>query len=436
MRFLFSYGLAIIIVLVLGAWLATGVLVTPGNGPGNGEKPVLVALEGGEDGAISSALESSGLLKPAHHPEIDPALTIAQREAASTGLEAPARSVRVATYTMRPMTIEVPLRGRTKAKALVSVMPETAGTVREVHVQKGQTVAEGDLLCTLDPGTRAAAVAQAEAGLAQAQSALAQAQTASETNRELREKGLAPANSGQQVESQLAAAQAALAAAQSGLDNARAELARIEVTASVGGVIQDPLASVGSMLGPQAPCATIVQLDPMLFVGTVPESRIQYAKLDLPATISTVTGQTAEGRVAYIGSVADAATRSFPVEIEVPNPDGAILSGVTASAVVKFGTAPAHLVPQSVLTLDDEGVLGVRAVVDSKVAFYPVTITSDTREGVWVTGLPPRVDIITIGQEYVQTGQTVKAGYGPGDGPEGASETESTGETVPSEETH
>jgi membrane fusion protein, multidrug efflux system len=282
-----------------------------------------------------------------------------------------------------------------------------------VRVTKGQTVAAGDVLCTLDEGTRAAAVTQAEAGLAQAQSALLAAQTAFDTNKSLRDKGLAPANSGQPLESQLSAAQAGVAAARSGLDNAKAEWDRIEVVASVGGVIQDPLATVGSMLGPQAPCATIVQLDPMLFVGTVPEARIQYARLGLPATINTVTGQTVEGKVSYIASVADEATRSFAVEIEIANPDGKVLSGVTANAVVNVGTAPAHLLPQSVLTLDDDGVLGIRAVKDSKVEFYPVTILSDTREGIWVSGLPATVDVITVGQEYVQPGQTVKAGFGP-----------------------
>lgn len=414
MRFLFSYGLAIIIVLVLGAWLATGMLVTPGNGPGNGETPVVVALEGEDGGPVTQALETTGLIKPEAEPEgADPSLTIAEREAESTGLQAPARSVRIATYTMQAMPIEVPLRGRTQAKSIVSIMPETAGTVKEVKVTKGQTVAAGDLLCILDQGTRAAAVAQAEAGFAQAQSAVVAAQTAFDANKELRDKGLAPANSGQSLESQLSAAQAGVAAAQSGLDNARAELGRTEVVASVSGVVQDPLANVGSMLGPQAPCATIVQLDPMLFVGTVPEARIQYAKLGLPATIKTVTGQTADGKVSFIASVADASTRSFAVEIEIPNADGDVLSGVTASAIVNVGTAPAHLLPQSVLTLDDDGVLGIRAVKDSKVEFYPVTIMSDTREGVWVTGLPPKVDVITIGQEYVQPGQLVEAGYAP-----------------------
>ncbi|MNL79138.1 hypothetical protein D3C87_2056780 [compost metagenome] len=61
------------------------------------------------------------------------------------------------------------------------------------------------------------------------------------------------------------------------------------------------------------------------------------------------------------------------------------------------------------LTLDDEGVLGVRTVEDGVVAFHEVTIVSDTRQGVWVTGLPAVTEVITVGQESVTAGQAVKA---------------------------
>lgn len=395
MRAIYSYGIAGIVVLVLAAWLATGTLVVGGKGPGKGETPIISLMEA-DGGPITTALNESGLA--AEHgaeAEIDPHLTIAERVAQTSGEAAPAQSVRTATFKMQPMPVEVPLRGRTKAKSVVTITPETSGVVTAVHVEKGQTVAAGDLVCTLDTGVRAAALAQAEAALAQAQSAY-------DTNAALRRKELAPANSGLALEASLKAAQAAL-------DNARAELERTKVKTQVAGVIRDPLASVGSMLTPGQPCATVVELDPMLFVGTVPEARIAQAKKGLQARIETVTGQTVEGKVSYIASSADEATRSFAVEIEIPNQDGEVLSGVTATATVKIGTLPAHLVPQSVLTLDDEGTLGVRAVKDSIVAFYPVTIVSDTREGVWVTGLPPKVDIITVGQEFVQAGQRVEA---------------------------
>ena len=181
------------------------------------------------------------------------------------------------------------------------------------------------------------------------------------------------------------------------------------MTTKVAGVVQDPVATVGSMLSPGQPCATVVELDPMLFIANVPEARIARAELGLPAKITTVTGLSVEGKVSYIASLADEATRSFPIEIEVPNANGRILSGVTATASVSMGTLPAHLLPQSVLTLNDEGALGVRAVKDGAVEFYAVTILSDSREGVWVTGLPPTVDVITMGQEYVVPGQKVNA---------------------------
>ncbi|WDR02823.1 efflux RND transporter periplasmic adaptor subunit [Devosia algicola] len=147
----------------------------------------------------------------------------------------------------------------------------------------------------------------------------------------------------------------------------------------------------------------------MVFVGQVPEARIGLAKTGLEAKITTVTDQSVEGKVTYISSTADSATRSFPVEIEFPNPNGAIRDGITATATVDMGSAPAHLLPQSVLTLNDDGVLGVRAVEQDKVKFYPVQIASDTREGVWVLGLPAKVDVIVIGQEYVTDGQSVAA---------------------------
>jgi multidrug efflux system membrane fusion protein len=396
MRAYLSYGIAALIVVIVGAWLATGTLVQGGQGPGKGERPVIALIEG-KDGPIQNSLDKAGVLAHPHKDtDVDPELTIAQRQAESVGDTAGPRSVRIKTFTATAMPIEVPLRGQTKAKSSVTAAAETTGVVVKVSVEKGQHVNAGDLLCTLDQGTRQAAVEQAQASLAQAQQAY-------DTNTQLVKKGVAASNT-------TAAAEAQLKAAQAALDQAKAELARTEIHAKSDGVVQDPLATVGSMLAAGAPCATIVQMDPILFTGNVPEARIGLARLGLEAKVTTITGQEAEGKVTYISSVSDPATRSFPIEIELPNPDHSLRAGVTATAVIDIGTSLAQLLPQSVLTLDDEGALGVRIVEDgNKVAFYPVTIVSDTRDGVWVTGLPNQADVITLGQEYVKAGQEVKA---------------------------
>ena len=461
MRALISYGVAGLLVIIAAVWLGSGMLVIGGKGPGNGERPIVAVVSGNTE-ASPLALEAEAKEKAAAEAkaaadaaaelakqaateladadsaerkkelaaeldemskaaaeaklksdeaakeslvaeaaaektktELSAVSTIAERVASTSGADVAPQSVRSETYTLQAYPIEVPLRGRTKAKSVVTITPETSGVVTAVNVEKGQRVAAGDVLCTLDQGDRAAGVAQAEA-------ALAQAQTQFDTNAELRKKGLAANNTAAQFEVALKGAQAAF-------DNAKTEFGRTNVVTKVSGVVQDPLAGVGNMLTPGQACATVVELDPMLFVGTVPEARIALAHAGLEAKIVTVTGQTVEGTVSYIASVADDATRSFAVEIQIPNKDGKVLSGITATATVSLGTLPAHLLPQSVLTLDDNGAIGVRAVKDSVVQFYPVTIVSDSREGVWVTGLPPTVDIITVGQEFVTAGQTVNA---------------------------
>lgn len=409
MRALFSYGLAFVLLLLAGGWLATGTLVQGGQGPGNGETPIISVIEGEEHGPVATALADAGVLADHHEPAVDPTLTIAQRNEATTGANAPLQSVRTQRFVAEAMPIEVPLRGRTQAKATVTAVAETAGAVDVVHVSKGQRVEVGDALCTLDQGTRAAAVAQAEAGVAQAEAALAQAQLSFDTNAGLRERGLAAVNTANAVEVALAQAKAGVSQATAALDNAKAELDRTEIVAKVAGLVQDPVATEGAMLNAGAPCATIVQLNPILFIGMVPEAHIGLARTGLDATIKTVTGQSVEGKVTYISSVADNATRAFPAEIEIPNENFAIRDGVTAEAIVTIGSAPGHLLPQSVLTLNDEGVLGVRTVEDGVVAFHSVTIVSDAREGVWVTGLPAISDVITIGQENVNAGQAVEA---------------------------
>ena len=404
MQFLKSFGLSLFILAGAAIWLGTGTFVMGGQGPGNGEHSIVGLIEGDDHGPISTTLAEAGVLPEHSAEDVELArMTVAERVAQTNGTSGASVSVRTETFERQQMPIEVTLRGRTTAAANVSAVAETAAVVQTVHVDKGDQVEAGDLLCSLAPGTRAAAVAQAEAGLAQAQLDL-------ETNTSLRERGLAPANTANSVQVALAGAEAQVSSAQAALDNARAELDRTEIVAEVSGLVQAPIAIRGSMLAQGGVCATIVQLDPIVFSGSVAEANITLARTGLAATLNTVTNQNATGEVTYVAASADDATRSFPVEIEFANPNFSIREGVTATATVNMGSMPGHLLPQSVLTLNDDGVLGVKSVQDGTVAFTPITIVSDTRDGVWVTGLPQSIDIITIGQEFVIDGQTVQAG--------------------------
>ena len=374
-------------------------------------KTVVAAIEGEDGGPLTAAVEATGAAKELEHAEgaADPAQSIAERNAATVTEQGAARSVRTKTFAVQPMPMKATLRGHTAAKATVLAVAKTSDTVVSVAVKEGQTVALGDLICTLDNGTRQAGVNQAKAALAQADAALVKARADLSTNESLRAKDLVSANSGEAFVAALSAAEANYEAATVGLDNAMAEIARTEIRATVPGIIQRPLAEVGDNLNTGASCASIVQMDPMVFVGAVPQSRIDLAKLGLAAEIKTINGASAKGEVTYIAVSSDPATRSFAVEIEFENASGRVKDGLTAEAIVDLGTIPAHLLPQSIMTLDSEGRLGVQAVESDTVVFHPITILQDTRDGVWVSGLPASVDVIVLGQEYVTAGQMVEA---------------------------
>lgn len=411
MRALKSYGIAGILVLILGAWLLTGTFVRGGLGPEKGDVTVVAALEGEDGGPITSLVQASGMALEPHHTEgaEDPALSIADRNALLGNVDGPPRSVRTRHFNLELMPLVVELRGHTEANGVVDASVRTSDLVRNVHVTAGQSVAEGDLICSLDGGTRDASVDQARASVAQAEAALQQAQNNYDINAALRDKGLVSDNSAEAQAAALRSAEANLEAAQVALRNTEVESGNTEVRATVAGIIQRPIVKVGDLLSMGQSCARIIQLDPMLFIGSVPQVHIGLARTGLEAEIRTINDQTATGEVRYVSASADPLTRTFEIEIEFSNPNSEILDGLTAEATVNLGSLPAHLVPQSIMTLNSEGVLGLRVVEDGIVVFYPVQILQDAREGAWVSGLPATVDVIIVGQEYVVDGQAVTA---------------------------
>jgi multidrug efflux system membrane fusion protein len=155
-------------------------------------------------------------------------------------------------------------------------------------------------------------------------------------------------------------------------------------------------------------CGTIVQLDPIKLVGFVPEADLDKIEVGALAGARLASGTEVQGRVTFLSRSGDDTTRTFRVEVTVPNPDLAIRDGQTADILVSAEGRVAHLLPQSALTLDDGGLLGIRAVtVDDRALFYPVTLLRDTVDGVWLTDLPEKIDVIVTGQEYVIDGVPV-----------------------------
>ncbi len=212
---------------------------------------------------------------------------------------------------------------------------------------------------------------------------------------------------------QVQTANAAIRSAQAGVASAEQAISQLTIRAPFTGLLETDSAELGTLLQPGGLCATVIQLDPIKVVGFVPEADVFKVRPGAPAMARLPGGDLeVTGTVSFLARVADEQTRTFRTEITVPNPDQRILDGLTADILISSDGQAAHLVPQSALTLDDDGALGLRTVTeDSLVQFLPATLLRDTVDGVWLTGLPETVDVIVVGQEFVTDGVLVAPTY-------------------------
>jgi len=375
-----SYVVAVVIFLVLAAWVASG---------------EINRLEELAKLVMPETKTATTPSKAADKPNAKAAPATEKKDAKAP----PTVRVRTITAVMRQQ--EVIVRGQTQALRKVLVRAETAGKVAAIRADKGTMVKKGDTICELNVDARRAMLEQARA-------TMTQRKLEYEASKTLQEKGFRSPTS---VAGDLAAYQAAKAE----VERMEKELENTKIKAPFDGVVDDRMVDVGDYLSPGQACALVVALDPFLVVGRISEQDVHHIKIGNAGWAKLVTGERIEGKVRFVAKSSDAATRTFRVELEVPNPDGAIRDGITAEIHVAAATVEAHKISPAILALDERGQLGVRIVDQNRrVRFVLVKIIGDGPDGVWVTGLPRQVTIITVGQDFVNEGQEVDPVPEPG----------------------
>jgi multidrug efflux system membrane fusion protein len=316
--------------------------------------------------------------------------------ATSSGLATGLPQVRVSMHTAQEISREVLVNGRTEPDRRVELRTEAEGRVNRILVGRAQAVASGELLFALDSRDR-------EARLAQATSLVNQREIEYAAIQNLR---------GQQftTEVQAAEALAQLESARAVRESMQLEMANTTIEAPFDGVVQERQIEIGDFVRVGDSLAEFVDLDPIIVTGNVNEREISHIKVGGSGSAILVDGSEVQGSVRYISRVADAATRTFLVELAVPNPDNAIRAGSTARLRLFADSVRVHTLSSALLSLADDGTVGVKVVDDrSIVRFYPVQIVGSTQEGLHVTGLPDSIRLITVGQGFVQEGQQVEA---------------------------
>lgn len=306
--------------------------------------------------------------------------------------------VRVEALASSDRDAVVAIRGRTQALHSVDIRAEVDGVVQALHFDKGDHVKQGQVLCEIKTNDRAAKLAEARALVAQ--------------TGEQHQVDLDLAKNGFRSKTQVAQSAASLEAARAQEQTMQIQLANTQIRAPFDGLADDRYVEVGDYMRAGDKCALLIAPEPFLAVGQISEREVGEMKAGDPASATLVTGEKVDGKIRFVANRADDTTRTFRIEVELPNADGKLKVGVSADIRIPVKNLKATKISPGILVLDDGGVVGVRAVENGVVRFHAVQIVSDGPDGMWVSGIPDHLAVITVGQSFVTDGERVTTAGG------------------------
>ncbi|MFP4623748.1 MAG: efflux RND transporter periplasmic adaptor subunit [Gemmatimonadota bacterium] len=334
------------------------------------------------------------------------------------------RTVNVEVMEVEPTSFSHFIRvvGTVEAERDVKVAAEEGGVVASIGATKGETVRPGEPLLRLNADVL-------EAQLEQTASQAALAEETWERQRRLWEED----SVGTEMAYLQAKYNAQTARAQARVLSER--VARTTVRAPIGGILDDRLVEVGSMVSAGAPVARILDVDTVEVVGGVPE---RYAAdvergAEVAVSVDALGGREYAGTIDFVGSAVDGGSRTFQVEVTVPNPGLGIKPGMVADIRIARRTLESALaVPRTAVMRRENGyvVFVARRTEDGWRAETRSVVPGAGRDE-WVVieqGLAPGERIVTVGQQRLAEGDALRITNGPPAGGESSNGPPAEGE--------
>lgn len=291
------------------------------------------------------------------------------------------------------------LEGQIMPDKAVTLRAETEGVVEDRLIKEGQPIDEGTVLIRLATDDR-------EARLRQAKASVKQYNLEYESAKKLGEQGF-------QAKNRVAGSLAALEEAKAKLSATQKEINNSIIRAPFDGVLQEIYLEKGDTVTVGTQVARVISIDPLVLEGHIPQSEIENINPQGKAWGVLPNGSELEGDVRYISAEAHAQTRTYRVEVATPNPQHRRLAGSSVTIKIPLSDVTAHFISPAFLSLSAQGVLGVKVLGDGhKAVFAPVQLEQTTPDGVWVSGLPKSVTLITLGHGFVKDGDKVRTAEG------------------------
>ncbi|MDD2553024.1 MAG: efflux RND transporter periplasmic adaptor subunit [Desulfotomaculaceae bacterium] len=341
------------------------------------------------------------------------------------GNKAEQETVQADTITVETVVVEnmditkyTGYAGTVKGSDEVAVMPDLPRRVTAVYVTEGQAVQQGQVIVSLDRSKLDAAVQQAEAAVAAARAAQAanevQKQTALDNYNRIKQLHTAAAVSDQSLEAAKAqydalntgAAEAGVAQAQAALSLAQQNLADCEVTSPISGIVGRVDVAVGDTASMQSPVAIINNTADLEIEVNVSEADISFiqAGTTVQVRINAISEELLTGTIKSVASVADPVTRTYPVNVSLPNNDAAqVKSGMFAEVLLGTQHRTGVLGIPMVAVLPKSGENTV-FVVNEENRGQAVIVQTGLNDGIYVeitSGLQAGQRVVTKGNTLI-----------------------------------
>jgi len=359
-------------------------------------------------------------------------------------IEDSGNKVELKEFNFSQIDQSIELQGQTTHNKKIDVKSETTGNITNIAFKRGDKVSKGDELIKISIENRKELLNSARKDLERLNKEL-ELNEKNKINRlsqnkeliklyeiefasakQLIDKGLssksklslasfnlANARSDQEdilinFESQQSSIEAQIANVKSQLKNIELDINNTVINSPFSGIISDKMIEETEYITPGNIMFTIIDLNPIKIQGYLSEFDVNKVSLGTKAIIENTNGVKKNGTISFISPSAETSTRTFEITIEADNADLSFKSGITTKITIAGSELKAHKIPPSILTLQDDGTVGVKAVNDENIViFYPTISVKDTIDGIWVSGLPDKVNLIVTGQEYVAIGESV-----------------------------
>jgi multidrug efflux system membrane fusion protein len=303
--------------------------------------------------------------------------------------------VQVETLFAKSIVNNVELYGRTEPDRVTTLKAELHGKIVKVLAERGSTVKKGQVIVEIALNDLSAKLTQTQALLKQ---------------KEIEYEGALKLNKdGYQGKAKLAQAFAALESAKADIMRLELDIDNTVIKAPFDGVLNTRYVEMGDYVAPGDDVAMIADLDPLVVRAHVTEKQISQLSVGQLAQVKLLNNRQYQGELRYIASIGSDATNTFKIEVVIENKNSQLLAGLSSELSIALEQVQAIKISPALLALDEQGNIGVKSVIDGIVQFTSINIIKSEADGIWLSGLGDKADIITLGQGFVRAGDSVEA---------------------------